>query len=291
MSLWQDVLLPQKNPRSWLAAYNLAVIRQSEAAQSFDDAGRYLQEKDRDASDASADDALAALDDSDRLLAAVLGNPDTPDDVRYKAYDQSAENDITLLRSPKSDASQLLEHAAGQLNKALSFAAARNDPLPYYTMGLVDRNRAQRLQRELGKEEVKSAAKRPSTTRPATPRERPLLDMYEQAQEDFGRASDLSLAELASPTIGPEAQRVLPLAALQRGHMDWALASFAHDHNDVTAENRYSRDAATDFARAVQFNPTSVEARYSLALAEENLGDLAAARENLMVILRYLDTL
>ena len=64
---------------------------------------------------------------------------------------------------------------------------------------------------------------------------------------------------------------------------------FAHQHNDVNSENQYSRDASADFNRAVQFNPSSVEARYRLALAEENLGDLTAAKDNLLVILRDLD--
>ncbi|HEX4053236.1 MAG TPA: hypothetical protein VHX86_03130 [Tepidisphaeraceae bacterium] len=290
VTLWQNVLEPQNNPQSWLAASNLSRIWQSDAGKSFDDAAHYLQAKDQDSSEASASDALAELDESDRLVEAVLNNPATPDDVRYKAYDQSAENDITRMRSPKSDASQLLEHASEQLNKALSFAAARNDPLPYYTLGIVDLNRAQRLQKRLAPTEAETPTARSSTTtRPTEPPEQPMIDLYHQAQEHFGKASDLSLAELDSPRVGPEALRVLPLAALQRGDVDWALASFAHQHNDVNSENQYSRDASADFNRAVQFNPSSVEARYRLALAEENLGDLTAAKDNLLVILRDLD--
>ena len=95
VTLWQNVLEPQNNPQSWLAASNLSRIWQSDAGKSFDDAAHYLQAKDQDSSEASASDALAELDESDRLVEAVLNNPATPDDVRYKAYDQSAENDIT----------------------------------------------------------------------------------------------------------------------------------------------------------------------------------------------------
>ncbi len=71
--------------------------------------------------------------------------------------------------------------------------------------------------------------------------------------------------------------------------MDWTLAEFAHRHNDVNSENQFSRDAANDFARAVQFNPTSVEARFRLALALENVGEIDGAKANLLVILRDLD--
>jgi tetratricopeptide (TPR) repeat protein len=288
VSLWQDVLSPGKNPQSWLAGYNLARLRQGEATDSFNDAASYSQARDQDDSTASAKDALALLDESDQLVRAVLDNPATPDDVRYKAYDQSAENDITRMRSPEADSHRLLQHAADQLHHALGFAVAKNDPLPYYTLGIVDVNLAHELQKHSPKKTDLPTTKS-ATTRPATAQERPLLDLYRQARDHFGRASDLSLAQLNSPRVGPEALRVLPLAALQRGNVDWALASFAHDHNDVDSENQHSHDAVTDFSRAVQYKRANVEARYRLALAQENVGDLVAAKDNLMVILSDLD--
>ena len=41
--LWEDVLLPDKNPDSWLAAYNLARSRQGDAKASFDEADRLVR--------------------------------------------------------------------------------------------------------------------------------------------------------------------------------------------------------------------------------------------------------
>src|ERR1700685_2181946 len=41
LTLWQDVLKPDKNPQSWLAAYNLARLMQGEATGSFEDAASY----------------------------------------------------------------------------------------------------------------------------------------------------------------------------------------------------------------------------------------------------------
>jgi tetratricopeptide (TPR) repeat protein len=288
LTLWQDVLKPDKNPQSWLASYNLARLMQGQATASFEDAASYLQAKDEDSSKSSALDALAELDESNRLVQTVLDNPQTPDDVRYKAYDQAAENDITRMRSPDSDASTLLQHAAEELTHALSYPAAQDDPLPYYTLGIVDLNLAQRLQKRLAPTESATTATS-ATTRPTTPNEQQFIDLFQKARGKFGRAIDLSLAGLNSPRIGPEALRVVPLAALQRGNVDWALAAFAHEHNDVNSENQFSRDASNDFGLAVQFNPVNVEARYRLALALENLGQLDGAKANLLVILRDLD--
>ncbi|MGD0461027.1 MAG: hypothetical protein ABSB74_00925 [Tepidisphaeraceae bacterium] len=288
LTLWQDVLKPDKNPQSWLAAYNLAIVQRGQATASFEDAASYLQAKDEDSSKASAGEALAELDESNRLVRMVLDNPLAPEDAKYRAYDTAAENDITRMLAPESDASKLLEDAAGQLTHALSFAAAQADPLPYYTLGIVDLNQAQRLQKRLGATE-NEATTTSATTRPATPQERQFIDLFEKARENVGRATELSLAALNSPRTSPEALRVLPLATLQRGNVDWTLAAFAHQHNDVNSENQFSRDAAADFGAAVQLNPNSVEARYRLALALENIGDLDGAKVNLLAILRDLD--
>ena len=147
--LWQDVLQDDKNPRSWLAAYNLGRIRQGEASAAFDDADRFYTGGDPDSSKASATEALRLLDDSDRLLKQALENPATPDDVRYKAHDQWAQNDITRMRSPDTDSTVLLAHASQELQMALAFSAADKDPLPYYTLGIVELNRGQRIHKQL----------------------------------------------------------------------------------------------------------------------------------------------
>jgi tetratricopeptide (TPR) repeat protein len=298
LTLWQDVLKPDKNPQSWLAASNLSRLLQSQAIASFGDAATYLQAKDEDSSKSSAADALAQLDESDRMVQMVLDNPETPPDVRYKAYDQSAENDLTRMRSPDSDSSKLIADAADQLIHALSFPAAQNDPLPFYLQGLVHLEAAQQLQKRTVATESEGPANASATTRPATPQEKPYVDLFQKARDNLARSIELSLANLNSTRIAPEALRILPLAALQRGKIDWTLAGFAHDHNDVNSENQLNRDAATDFGLAVQFdpNPTSVEARnrqvdarYHLALALEYLGQLPAAKGNLLVILRDLN--
>ena len=93
--LWEDVLLPDKNPDSWLAAYNLARSRQGDAKASFDEADRLVKGGDSDSAKQSGDDAMSELDDSDRLLKAALDNPNTPDDVQYKAHDLWAQKTMS----------------------------------------------------------------------------------------------------------------------------------------------------------------------------------------------------
>ena len=93
--VWTDVLQADKNPDSWLAAYNLARIRQSDASQIFDEAARSLQSGDSETSKQDALEAISSLDESDGLLKRVLDNPSTPDNIKYRAYDQWAQNDVT----------------------------------------------------------------------------------------------------------------------------------------------------------------------------------------------------
>jgi tetratricopeptide (TPR) repeat protein len=288
LTLWQDVLKPDKNPDSWLAASNLSRLEQSQAISSFDDAASELQSKDEASSKDSAADANAELQDSDRMIQLVLNNPQSPPDVRYKAYDQATENDITRMRDPNTDSSKLLEGATEQMSHALSIPQAQIDPLPFYLQGLVNLKSAQELQ----KKTPASTTQGPpisTTTRPTSPAEKPFVDLFEKARDSLRKSIELSLANLNSPRISPEALRVLPVASLQRGLADWSLAEFAHNHNDINSENQYGHDAATDFGYAVQFNPNNVEARFRLALALENIGQLDAAKANLLVILTDLD--
>jgi tetratricopeptide (TPR) repeat protein len=291
-TLWQDVLQPGKNPDSWLAAYNLAKLRQSDAVHSFEDAASYLQTSDEVSSKQSADDALALLDESDRLIQKVLDNPTTPDDIRYRAEDQLAENDITRLRSPGSNSVTLMQHAAGELTSALAIHAAQNDPLPFYTLGIVNLNRAQDLQKRLAPSTERATVTvttQSATTRPYSPDEQQIVDLDKQAQDNFLQAATIAVDQLKSNTVGPEALRVLPLAVFQRGNIDWTLAALSRAHNDVNSEKQYSKEAADDYNDAVNFNPTSVDVRYRLALALENLGDLPHAKEQLLYILTNLD--
>ncbi|MGD0766924.1 MAG: hypothetical protein ABSB42_01745 [Tepidisphaeraceae bacterium] len=285
--LWQDVLQDDKNPRSWLAAYNLGRIRQGEASTAFDEADRFYTGGDADSSKSSAADALRLLDDSDRLLKLVLQNPATPDDVRYKAHDQWAQNDITRMRSPDSDSGALLEHASRELKIALAFSAAGKDPLPYYTLGIVDLNRGQQIHKQFARPARPGEA--PATTRPNTAEEQRFVDVCLEAREDFEKSGELAEAGLKSPTVGPEAARVLPLAVFQCGNIDWTLADFSREHGDVNSENKYSRAAAMDYTRTVGLDPRNKDARFRLALLLENAGNLAGARQQLMIILRDLD--
>jgi tetratricopeptide (TPR) repeat protein len=284
-SVWEDVL--DKNPDNWLASYNLAKLRQGDAVSLFSDAADYLQGGDPQASKEAAADANSLLDDSDHLLNSALAQPTTPDDVRYKAYDQIAENDITRLRSLDADAPRLIEDAAQQLALALAIDAAHDDPLPYYTLGMVHVNRAQRLANPTTAPAFPQS--RPSSTRPATAQEQRIIDASLQAQRYFQLAIDKARAAWNSPTLGPDAQSVLPLAALERGHVDFALASYAHDRADNNAETQYAKDGVADYALAVRLNPTNVEAHYRLALCLERLGNLDGARAELLLILRDLD--
>lgn len=286
-NVWADVL--DKNPGNWLAAYNLAKIDQGDAVSLFNDAAAYLQGGDPQSSKASASDAAASLDDSDRLLNTALAQPTIPDDVRYKAHDQLAENDITRLRGLDVNAPRLIDDADHQLALSLAIDASHDDPLPYYTLGMVDVNRAQRLAAPTSRPQAVTAKMRPSTTRPATPQEQRIIDSTLRAQNNFQLAIDKARAGWNSPTIGPEAQRVLPLAALQRGNVDFALASYAHDRADNNAEIQHTRQAVADYALAVRLDPTNVEAHYRLALCLERLGDLPAAKAELLLILRDLD--
>jgi tetratricopeptide (TPR) repeat protein len=304
-SLWKDVLSENKNPDSWMAAYNLAKSYQMQAAATFDDAANLLQNGDLDSSQKEAKAAIELLDTSDQLLAKVVNNPTTPYDWLYKAHDQWAQNDVTRLRSPDTDPAATLAHASAEMGKALWFPQAQLDPLPYYTLGIVDVNRAQRLQKPSAatmesQTTEASATTEPSataeasattmpTTRPYSAEEERLVELYEQAWDNFQKAIALSNSGMTSQEFGPESARVLPLAAYQSGNLDWKLAAMAHEHSDLTAEHAHSVHAAEDYSLAVRLNPTSEDARYRLALALENIGDLPDAKNQLVIILRDLD--
>jgi tetratricopeptide (TPR) repeat protein len=291
-SLWKDVLSENKNPDSWLAGYNLAHIYQTQAAGMFEDAANLLQNGDQDGSQKEAKAALDLLDTSDRMLAKVVSNPSTPYDVLYMAHDQWALNDLTRLRSPDTDSTAVLQHASVEMGKALWFPQAQNDPLPFYNLGLVDWNRAEQLQ--------KLATTRPSvatvasvttmpTTRPYSADEQQIADLYQKARDNFQKAVALSMANANSPTLAPEGARVSPLAAYQSGNVDWILAEIAHKHSDVNSEHVHSVHAAEDYSLAVRLNPMNEDARYRLALALENLGYLADAKNQLVILLRDFD--
>jgi tetratricopeptide (TPR) repeat protein len=291
-TLWQDVLQPNKNPGSTLAAYNLAKIRHSDAVHGFDDAAAFLQSGDEASSKQSANDALGLVDQSDQLLSKVLDDPATPDDIRSLALDQYAENDITRLRSPQSDLVALMQHAAGELTAAFALGGAQRQPLLYYHMGLVNLNLAQDLQKHAApstEPAIVTVTTQSATTRPYSQDEEKFVDLYKQAQDNFLQAASIAVDQLKSNTVGPEALRVLPLAVFERGNIDWTLAALSRAHNDVNSENEYSKEAADDYSEAVNFNPTSVDVRYRLALALENLGDLPHAKEQLLYILANLD--
>jgi tetratricopeptide (TPR) repeat protein len=288
-TLWKDVLKENKNPQSWLAAYNLAKLEQGQASATFDDAAGALQNGDMDSSKQDAQDAIALLDSSDQLLESVVTNPAAPADVLYKAHDQWAQNDVTRLRTPDTDAAKALGHASVQTDKALSYAAAQHDPLPYYTQGIVFLNRAQRLQKSLGATTQKSTVEFTATTQPYSADEQEVIDAYSKARESFQKALQLAAAGMKLPTIEPEAARVFPLTAYQSGNIDWNQAAMSHAHADATTEHKHSMDAVADFALAVRLNPTSEDYRYRLALALENVGDLNDAKQQLIVILRDLN--
>ena len=296
-SLWKDVLKPGKNPQSWLAAFNLARIDQSQAGGMFDQAANLSQNGDADTSKQEAQDAIALLDSSDQLLSDVVSNPTTPNDVLYRAHDQWAENDVTRMRSPDTDSAKALNHAASQMEKALWFTDAKRDPLPYYTLGIVDLNRAQRLQKSLPPATRQAVAMGPAatmpsesaTTRPYSSDEQQVIDLYGKARGSFQRALEVAKSGMTSPTVAPEAAKVLPLAAFQSGNIDWNLAAGAHEHSDLTGENKHSVDAAIDYSIAVRLNPSNIDSRYRLALALENIGQLDEAKNQLIVILRDLD--
>ncbi len=206
-NLWQDTV--EKNPDSWLATYSLAKVKQADASEGFDDAARIAEQNDVNDSQLAAKDALSLLDDSDHLLNDTLANASTPDDVRYKALDQFAENDITRMRTPDSNATALLEEAENKLKTALTYEEAQNDPLPYYTLGIVELNRAQELEKTLGAttraSEVKTVGK--ATTRPFTAREQEVVDLLRAARDEFRKAGEIGEAQKDSPTISPEGRR------------------------------------------------------------------------------------
>jgi len=285
--LWEDVLLPDKNPDSWLAAYNLAHSRQGDAKSEFDQAGDLIEQRDIDAANDMGNDAMAQLNESNRLLQLVMDNSATPPDVLYKAHDLWAQNDILRLRSPDSDANAVLAHARDEAETALASPAATGDPLPYYTLALVDRDRADLLLKNTTP--TTRPMKAPATTRPNTPAEQQYTDLYISARDQFRNAQQLAEAAASSTTIAPEAAQVLPLAALESGNIDWKLAGLARQHGDARAENIYSRDAVTDYSNAARLNPRSEEAHFHLAIALENINKLDEAREQLMVILRDIN--
>jgi hypothetical protein len=285
--LWEDVLQPDKTPASWLADYNLARNRQGDAKANFDEADRLSQGGDPDSAKEAGDDAMTSLDESDQLLKSAVANSATPDDIRYKAYDLAAQNDVTRLRSPAADSAAILKDASDQIKLAMAYPAAAADPLPLYTLGIVDRNLAQAMQKKAGP--TTQTTETTATTRPNTREEQAFIDEFLAARDAFRKAAELAAAGADSPVVAPEAAQVRPRAVLESGDIDWQLAELAHEHSDVRSEALFSRDAAQDYARAVSLDPSNVKLRYQFALALENVHALPEAKEQLMVILRDLD--
>jgi tetratricopeptide (TPR) repeat protein len=288
--LWADVLQPDKNPSSWLAAVNLAKLETSDASRLFDHAANDIKAQDQDSANQDGKDGIARLDASDQLLRDALANPETPSDIRYRVYNQLAENDITRFRSPDANKAALMADAEVQLGLALANPNSADDALPRYTMGIVKLNEAMAFQSQVTTRpsEMQGPVVHP-TTRPATAQEQKVIDAYTAAQTQFGEAMQKAYDHRDSPILGPESQRVFPLAVFQRGNMDWALAAIAHDHNDVTSETKYDHQALADYALATRANPTSVPVRFKLALCLEAVGDLQNAHDQLLFILKNLD--
>jgi hypothetical protein len=288
--LWQDTLA--KNPHSWFAAYNLAGIRITSAGDSIDEAARLSQGGDQDSSQASAADAVAQLNQAQQLLEDVIANSSAPPDLIYQSYTQLAVVEITRRRLPGADVTALMRTAEEYLQNAIAdeqkIHVSDRDPLPYYDMGLVKMNQAQFLEQQ----PQAGAATQPAippTTRPATPAEQRVLDLYAQAQDYFLRALEAAKNSLYAINNWGQARQLFEISARQRGNIDWHLAALAHQRGDRTKSASYTSEALADYQGSFFMNPDNIETNYQLALCLEWFGHFDEAQWHLRRIVIKLN--
>jgi tetratricopeptide (TPR) repeat protein len=288
--LWENAL--QNNPKSWFAAYNLATLRLTEAGSSINEAARLSQGGDEESSQASAQEAVDQLNEAERLLDDVISNPAAPDDQVYQSYSQLAAVQITRRRLPRADVMALMTRAEEYSQHAIAGEQNRHrtdpDPLPYYHMGLVKMNEAQFLEQGIHPS-ASTEPSAPSTTRPATPAEQRVLDIYAQAQSYFLQALEAARTGLDTVNNWGQARQLFELSARQRGNVDWDLATLAYERGDQTKSASYTSEALADYQGAYYMNPDDIDTNYKIALCLERFGHLDEAQWHLRRIVIKLN--
>jgi tetratricopeptide (TPR) repeat protein len=279
--LWQDTL--DKNPNSWLAAYNLARDRMNDATKNLTLAGQLAADNEPDASEATAEEASAQLDDAQNLLGQVIANPITPPTYVYLSHSQLAGIDVTRTRWPGANIQNLMSNAESELTIAISGQRALSEsipsPLPCYNMGLVQMKIAEYLQKQLPPS--------PAATRPATADEQKVIDRFDSARDFLQQAIDAAKIAARHPTTAEEAEQLLALSAFQRGNADFSLGGLAEQRGDTAASDGFAKDAITDYNLSLVADPANVEAHYRLALCLERFGDLRGAKTHLLSAMLY----
>jgi len=285
--LWQNTL--RNNPGSWFAAFNLAALHINGAGSAIDEAARLGQAGDPESSQASGQDAVDQLNESERLLHDVIDNRATPDDLRDQAYTELAKVQITRRRLPHADVMTLMKQAEDDLQHAITGDEQRHvadsNPWPYYTMGLVKNYEGFYLEHDLHA----NASTAPSTTRPATAAEQRVLDAFARAQEYFLSAVKAARASMDAINNWGQARQLFELAAHERGNVDWELATLAYERGDQKESESYTSEAAGDYRAAFDVNPDDIDTNYKLALCLERFGHLDEAQWHLRRIVIKLN--
>jgi tetratricopeptide (TPR) repeat protein len=282
-TLWQDTL--QKNPDSWLAAFNLSKDRAAEATDDLDEANALQEGNAPDQASAVADEAAGKLDDAEALLWKVINNSQKPRQFNYLSYNQLAEIKSLRTRWPKADAVALVAESEGFLQTAIAgeqeFDATNPDARPYYNMGRIKMTQAEMLRRA-GKSSAPT-----TTTRPATPEEQQVIDLVVQAQDYFQQAVERAQRMTQSIASRPDAVLLWELSSFQRGNADFTLGGLAQERHDIAASDEYSRQAIGDYSQSLALNVANVEANFRIALCLERLHYLNDAIRHLKLCLIY----
>ncbi|MGA2583909.1 MAG: tetratricopeptide repeat protein [Tepidisphaeraceae bacterium] len=304
-SLWSDTL--DKNPNSWLAAYNLARGEVSDSDQSLHDAMVAHQNDDSDTEKSASDNAVALLDDAQKLLQGVLDNPQTPPDVHYEAYDELGSIALRRVAWHGDQVMELAEQAKADVQHAIDeeqpLDAQTPDALPYLNLGKILALEADQLKKAIpalattnpsteptastgpSNATTEASATTQPTSRPATPQEEAAIDQYQAARNALIQAKERAERARQIPNLAREAEHLYGLIADATGNADFSVASLENLRHDRPLELGYLNEAISAYAAAIEEDPSDPDTHFKLARCYEafNMWDEAVQQLTMAV--------
>jgi protein O-mannosyl-transferase len=284
-SLWQNTL--DRNPRSWLAAYHLSRDQVNEAGDLINQAMDFQSTGEPGLAQSAASDALDDLDNAEDRLQQVLANDQTPGDYISLTYNELAEVQIIRSRWATSDKAKLFALAEQYLNQAIAGETPQHAANPiarfYYNLGLVKLDQGLLLY-DANRPPRQSAI---AATRPETPAESQMMDLFSQANDLLQQAIQSAIAVQRRPTMRFEAEHILRVATFQLGNSDFFRRQIAGERHDVNLSEHFTRLAIDDYTNALHLDETNVEAYYRLAICLEQFHRIDEAKFALMQSMAY----
>ena len=163
------------------------------------------------------------------------------------------------------------------------------DPAPAFSMGIATLTLAEaELQAQTPSDAsaaTRPTEKIPTTTRPASPDQKAVLDRFEEARSYFATAIEIASAGLKKPALVGEALRVMELAAYNRGNVDFIMAGLVLQRGDNATADRLNQDAISDYNLTLKLNPNKIDAHYKIALCFERFHKWDEAMAHLKAII------